>query len=407
MWSHPDGMSARNTVLILGGSHAEIPLITSAQRMGVEVVTTGNRPHDLGHPFADRYVEGDFSNRDHMLKLAMDLNVVGVVAGCNDFAALSAAYVAETLDLPGHDPVEVAERVHLKHQFRTLQSELGLLAPGFVTVSDVNTIATEIADIRYPVLVKPVDLTGGKGISLCHDVHEVLEAMRRALAISRSAHLVVEEFIQGSRHGFTCFVKEGRIQFSFADDEQYFHNPYLVSGTSTPSTLSQGDLDVLGKDVETIVEHLGLVDGLMHAQCVRSDDGPILIEICRRCPGDLYPLFVQHSTGFQYADAVVGFELGQDVSFGSAGTERPVIRHCMMGDRNGVVRDVQLSQGARAHLVDELTWWKPGDQIHDHLRHKLGILFLEFDDVHDMTAMRDSIHDEVEIFVAPVDPSRD
>ena len=82
-------MSFKKKMLLLGGGHAEIPLIQAAQSLGWYVITTGNAREGLGHPYADKNVFADFSDKDAMLELAKSEGVQAVCSGCNDFALLS------------------------------------------------------------------------------------------------------------------------------------------------------------------------------------------------------------------------------------------------------------------------------------------------------------------------------
>ena len=95
-------------MLLLGGSHAEIPMIQAAKKMGYYVITSGNQADGLGHPYGDEYIKKDFSDKDAILQLAKEEQIDAICSGCNDFACLTAAYVAEKLGLPGHDSYETA-----------------------------------------------------------------------------------------------------------------------------------------------------------------------------------------------------------------------------------------------------------------------------------------------------------
>ena len=204
--------------MIVGGSHAEIPLIEAAKRAGFRVATSGNRPQDRGHPYADQYAGADFSDADAITRVAEELGATAIVSGCNDFAALSTAAAAERLGLGGHDPHNVAQRIHHKDRFRELLRELHIPTPAWTTVSSAQLARDWAEAIGCPLIVKPVDLTGGKGISVCASLAEIEAAASAALAISRQPYVVVEQFLSGSRHGFTCFVENGVVGFWFADD---------------------------------------------------------------------------------------------------------------------------------------------------------------------------------------------
>lgn len=395
------------TVLILGGGHSELPLIDAARQEGYRVVTTGNDESGLGHQQADEVRFADYSDVQAMVHLAADLEVSAVVAGCNDFAAISATHVADYLGFPGHDSPATALRIHHKDQFRRLLDELGLPTPRAVALTDASEAPKACLGMGFPVIVKPVDLSGGKGIAVCSTPAEAERAVRSALALSREDHVIVEQFLVGSRHGFSCFVEGGRVTFWFADDERYHANQYLVGGTATPSTLPPSAITSLVDAVEVIWLHLGLVDGLMHVQCILTDDGPIIVELCRRCPGDLYPVFVTLSTEFDFAGSVVRSELGIPLDIPGDSTVRPVARHCLTGDREGRLQSITIDPRLRAAMVEELTWWKPGEVVRNHLVDKFGIVFFAFDDVAEMRRSESSFPSSITVDIeeATVTPS--
>lgn len=376
-------------LLVVGASHAEIPMIDAAHRLGYHVTTTGNQPLGLGRGHADAYVSTDFSDREAITSLADRLGAAAIVSGCNDFAALSTAYAAEQLGLPGHDSYETTVRIHHKDRFRELLVELGIPTPMSRVVRSAADAVEVCNQIGFPVIVKPVDLTGGKGITVCRSSDDLASAIDHGLSLTRQRHLVVEQFMDGTRHGFTCFVIGGRVGFWFADDEQYFHNQFLVSGTTTPTSMPASSIVELTDAVETIARELRLVDGLMHVQCIQTADGARIVELCRRCPGDLYPWFVEFSTGFDYSGTVVRSEAGLPlIDDGPVPEQRCITRQCLMGDREGTLRKVALDDDLRGRLVHEMLWWTEGQPVSNHLVDKFGIVFLGFDDqdtMHEVT----------------------
>ena len=330
-------MQGKERLLLLGGGHAEIPLIQAAQKLGYFVITTGNAREGLGHPYADKNVFADFSDKNAMLELARAEGVSAVCSGCNDFALLSTVYVCEKLGLPGHDSYETSLQIHHKDKYRKLAERLRIPTPRartvrcldeFKSVIGISSVggneAREIGGcaaasfeqknfcpLQFPLIVKPVDLTGGKGIHRVNDAEEALAAYSDAVARTREDHLVVEEFVTGSNHGFSAFLIGGKVAFYFADNEQYYLNKYMVSGANTPSTTGARGLNLLVEYSERIAEHLHLMDGILHIQYIEKDDGtPVIIEICRRPPGDLYIKFVQYATGVNYPKMIIAAECG-------------------------------------------------------------------------------------------------
>ena len=385
----------RNKLLLLGGGHAEIPLIQAAQALGWYVITTGNDRSGLGHPYANKNVFADFSDKEAMLELARAEGVQAVCSGCNDFALLSTAYVCEKLELPGHDSYATSLELHHKDKYRALATRLGIPTPRAITVKAAGTDSarenatdfdTAIAQLTFPIIVKPVDLTGGKGIHRAANIEDARAAYKDACSRTRQDHIVVEEFVQGTNHGFSAMLVKGKVAFAFSDNEQYYLNKYMVSGANTPSTTSAAGLAKLRDYSERIARELHLVDGILHIQYIERADGtPVIIEICRRPPGDLYIKFVKYATGIDYPKFIVMAETGMDISsIADIPTQGFWLRHCIMADQEGIVRDVSFAPEIQKNIVEKFLWYKPGESISDKLLYKAGIVFFKFDTLAEM-----------------------
>lgn len=383
-------MSFKKKMLLLGGSHAEIPLIQAAQALGWYVITTGNNRDGLGHPYADKTVFADFSDKDAMFKLAKSEDVQAVCSGCNDFALLSTVYVCEKLGLPGHDSYTTSLEIHHKDKYRALATRLGIPTPRAITVRNVADFDAAIANLTFPIIVKPVDLTGGKGIHRATNPEEAREAYKDACCRTRQDHIVAEEFVQGTNHGFSAMLVKGKVAFAFADNEQYYINKYLVSGANSPSTSGSETLAKLRDYSERIARELHLVDGILHIQYIEKPDGtPVIIEICRRPPGDLYIKFVKYATSIDYPKFIVMAETGEDISgIADVPTQGYWLRHCIMAGpdiANGsTVRDVTFAPEIQGNIVEKFLWYKPGEKIDDKLLYKAGIVFFKFDSLAEM-----------------------
>ena len=373
--------SSQKRLLILGGGHAEIPLIQAAQALGWYVITTGNDRKGLGHPYADRNVFADFSDKDAMLELARAEGVQAICSGCNDFALLSTVYVCEKLGLPGHDSYATSLEIHHKDKYRALATRLSIPTPRALVIKKGDDFDAAIAQLSFPIIVNPVDLTGGKGIHRAANADEAREAYKDACNRTRQDHIVVEEFVQGTNHGFSAMLVKGKVAFAFADNEQYYINKYMVSGANTPGTSGSETLAKLRDYSERIARELNLVDGILHIQYIEKPDGtPVIIEICRRAPGDLYIKFVKYATGIDYPRFIVMAETGEDISgIEDVPTQGFWLRHCLMPDREGTVREVAFAPEIQNNIVEKFLWYKPGEVVTDKLIYKAGIVFFRFE----------------------------
>ena len=372
-------------LLIAGGGYADIPLIQAAKALGFYVITSGNRPDDLGHQYSDECRLEDFSDKQAMLKLAENLKIDAICAACNDFSALTAAYVAEKLQLPGHDSYEIALVIHHKDKYRQFTRQHGIPSPYAAAFTSVEDALANLDSFKLPVIVKPVDLTGGKGISKITTMETAKAQLQAAFDISRAKRVVVEEFIEGSRHGLSTFIRDGRVVFYFHDNEHYYKNPYMVAAASTPADVHQVVITNLCQMAEKIAGLLQLKTGIFHIQYILHQDEAVIIEICRRAPGDLYIKFVQHATGVDYPSFIVRAAAGM-----SCDDLLPVeplgyfTRHCVMPPQNGTIKNLVIDESVHPNIIDKFMWWQPGTEVNYFLIHKLGIMFLQFDSMTEM-----------------------
>ncbi len=369
----------KKKLLIAGGGYADIPLILAARKLGFHVITSGNRTRDLGHRYSDECRLADFSDPTAMLKLAERLRIDAICACCNDFSALSCAYVAEKLGLPGHDPYETAKIIHHKDRYRAFARANGIPAPAAAGFADIESAHSHMMEAEYPLIVKPVDLTGGKGISVVDNPEGSRTALEIAFAKSRAGRVVVEEFVAGSRHGCSLFIRDGRVVFGFSDNEYYFKNPYLVCAASTPTTAPPRAELRLRAHAEKIVGLLALKTGIFHIQYILREGEPVIIEICRRAPGDLYIRFVEYATGVDYPAWIVRASAGLDCGgLHDAAPNGFYTRHCVMSASGGTVRNIHFDERIQENVIGKFMWWAVGDRIADVMTAKFGIVFLQF-----------------------------
>lgn len=391
-----------NNILITGGSHAEIPLIDAIHELGFNVISTGLNSDGLGHVKADLYIPGDFSDKDFVTRVAKDYQVSGIVSGCNDFAYLSTAYACEKLRLHGHDNIINSKIIHNKKNFRNMLYEINLPVPKYFECRNKNDLDLIRNSFMLPVIVKPVDLTGGKGVRICNSWEEVEKAYDNAIKVTRESYILIEEFIEGENHGFSGLIKNQHVVFSFFDNEEYYINKYLVSGAYAPSDLTDIEKSDIIEQINCIAKKLNLCDGLFHCQCIVTRDRICyLIDPCRRSPGDLYINLVKYATGFDYPMAIVKNELGMDIidELNYSPANRCISRECIMTDKSGIIQSININDEYKNRIIDKMIWAKAGDKIEDYYKYKAGIVFFEYSDKESLKEKMKTIHDNMLIEV--------
>lgn len=381
-------------VLVFGGSHSELPLIHAARRLGFRVTTSGNRPDHPGHQLADNYLPGDFSDPEAMRDVARRSGCDFIVSAANDYAYLSACEVAAAMNFTGFDHPDKAYTLHHKHLFKPLAATLGMPVTRFITIDRGPVDMARIRPLKFPLVVKPVDLTGGKGISVVSDEAELITAIDEARALSKSQALVIEEFFPGTLHSYSTIIHKGKVIFDYADNEFCSPSPYLVSTSTSQADVAPAILADLKAQTEKLAAALGLIDGILHCQFLHQDGDYVILEYTRRCSGDLYSDVVEAVTGVRHAEQFIRQSTGLPLALAKTSpVSEYVARHCVFARCAGVFAGINIHPELLLH-VHSVTEALP----HDHVfnagwKEKAAVVLLRFSDKNTMEAMRPRFHD--------------
>ncbi|MFV1976482.1 MAG: acetyl-CoA carboxylase biotin carboxylase subunit family protein [Candidatus Scalindua sp.] len=391
-------MTKKKRLLILNGSHSEIPLIQAARKSGFHVITSGNAPHLIGHQYADEYCPADYSHKESVLQIAKNLKIDNICSCANDFGAIISSYVAEKMGLPGHDPYDITRLLHHKDSFKKFALKNNLPTPFSVSFVEQSQALKAAETFMFPVIIKPVDLTGGKGVSRANNYAEYHAGIKNAFALSRNKRVVVEDFFHGTQHSFSSFLVKQKVVFSFSDNEYSYKNPYYVSTSAAPAIDIHKYETVLIGAVEKIAKQLNLTDGIFHIQYLANGKVAKIIDITRRCSGDFYPYPVNYATKTDWASWIIRAETGQDcLGFPTLTQTGYCGRHCVMSKRNGTIKDVIISDDVKPYIYNNIFWWKAGDIIDNYLAQKAGIVFLQFNTMGEMLETIKRLPDLIQI----------
>ncbi len=393
-------MQVQKKILILNGDHSDIPLIQAAKKLGFHVITTGNAPHLIGHNYADEYHCADFSDIDEILELSKKLDIDFICSNANDFGAITASYVAEKMGLGGHDSYQTTLILHHKDLFKQFALKYQIPTPHAHSFDNKEKAFAAISNYPFPLIIKPIDLTGGKGISkVCHKT-EYRDGVTKAFEVSREKRIVIEEFVVGTQHSFSTFLLNGKVVFYFSDNEYSYLNPYMVTTSAAPAINVEKVSNTLVNAIEKIAKRLSLQDGIFHIQYLFSNQEAKIIDITRRCSGDLYPYPVNYATHLDWAQWIVRAEAGLDCSdFPTVAQTGYCGRHCIMSPKNGIIKNIHISESIKNNIYDELFWWKEGDIIDNYLVQKLGIVMLYYSSMDEMIEKTNKLNNLIRVEV--------
>lgn len=224
------GMQKR--VLMLGGSYFQVPAIEHAKAQGHYVITCDYLPDNPGDQFADEYYNVSTTDMEAVLALARRLNVDGVVAYSSDPAAPTAAYVAHELGLPAN-PREAVQILTDKALWRDFLRENGFNVVRATGCASLEEARAAFADIGPPVMLKPVDSSGSRGVSKIDDAGGVEKAFAYALEHSRCKRVVVEEYLRAARHAVPGGLQPAAAAFADAAERPGVGRRTVVASRGT------------------------------------------------------------------------------------------------------------------------------------------------------------------------------
>jgi biotin carboxylase len=366
-------------VLILDAGFSAVPLVATLNRQSYRTMCMGCRPFDPGHALAHEAIVEDYSDREAVLDLCRTRKVDCLVPGVTDVSYQTGAYVAEKLGFPGFDPLETMRLLFDKRAFRRYARSHAFPAPGMAETPETATA------LDFPVLVKPVDAYSGLGLEKLENMKGLDEAMQRALRHSKKRAAIVEEFVEGSLHSHSAFIQNGKITQDFFVDEFCTVFPWTVNCSYLSRALPEATQKAVRECLTDLARDLRLADGLLHTQFIYRDHRFWLIEITRRCPGDLYGRLIQEASGLLYFSRYLQAFLGEDFALGEKNaTTRPrhIARHTVSSAAGikGGYGGIRLHAGkAPARLLDLVPLKRIGEPVRPAPHDRVAVAFLEFE----------------------------
>ena len=382
-------MSREPTLLVLGGSRLVLPIIRAAHELGSRVVTCDYLPDNAAHPHADEYRNVSIIDEDAVLKTAEELEASAITSFGTDPGVVSAAVVAEELRLPFQCSAETARILQHKGRFRRLLNEHNFPSPRAIVCSSREDLQQCHSRLTFPVIVKPTDASGSKGVSKVVEPHELPAAFDDALRYSKSRTVIVEEFIEkvGPQLVAEAFTVDGRLTMvAFMD--QLFDvdgpNPYAPVGHVLPSEHSPTVLSRLREDLQRMSDLLGFRTGIYNVEArIAADGTPYILEVSPRGGGNRLAEFISKVTGTDLIKATVQATLGRSIDADWNQDIEGFWVQRMLFDRNGgIFKDMEVTDPPGGAVRDLTVWAAPGDQVEpfDHASFAFGTVWIQFTD---------------------------
>ena len=380
-------MSAKK-LMLLGGLRYLIPVIEAAHKQGYYVITCDYIPDNIAHSYSDEYVNVSIIDKDAVLREAKRLNIDGIMSFAVDPGVVTASYVQSKMGLPSFGPYDSVCILQNKNLFREFLKSNGFNTPWAYSFSSLEDAINNRVNYSYPLIVKPTDSAGSKGVSRVDDESCLMDAFNYAFDNSISKNIIVEEFIekQGCSSDSDCFSINGELKFvSFSaqrfDDKA--PNPYTPSAYSWPSTMTKEQETELRNEIQRLLFLLNMNTTVYNVETRVGVNGkPYIMEVSPRGGGNRLSEMVRIATKVDLITAAVRASVGDDVCDVEQkdynGHYAEVILH---SSKNGRFRGLNISKEISPFVIEEDLWVRNGDKIDSFngANNAIGTLVLKFD----------------------------
>ena len=303
-------------ILIIGAGFLQSFVIRKAKEMGYETLTVDADPNAVGFRYADKYEIINIVDEKACLSYAQKENIDGVLTAATDYGVLTAAYIADQMNLGGLD-YEVAKLIKNKYRVRKClyEAKVDDTEQAF-EVNESTDIAFLCKKLSFPVMVKPCDGSGSRGASRVDDKSQFADACHNAMAASITHRAEVETFIVGREYGAESLIINGKVHVLSIMKKWMTEPPYYAElGHAIPTDLPYEVEERAKCCVERAIKALGINFGSVNMDMLITSEGKIyIIDIGARMGGNMIgSCIIPYGTGIDYMANMIRNAVGDEV----------------------------------------------------------------------------------------------
>ena len=375
--------------MLLGGIRYLLPAIEAAHKHGIHVITVDYLPDNIAHKYSDEYHNVSILDKEAVLKLAQELKIDGILSYAVDPGVVAAAYLAEQMGLPFTCSYEATCILQDKSRFRQFLAEHGFNVPNAKGYNNPDEALKDVDFFNWPVIVKPVDSAGSKGVSRVDDPKDLPQAIAVALDASHNGHFIIEDFLEldGYQSSADCFSVDGKMVYADYSDQLFDKdaaNPYTPALEIWPSTMQQKHQDYLTSELQRLLTLLHCSTGLYNVESRLCKNGkPYIMEVSPRAGGNRIAELQRIGTGIDLIEAEVLKAVGEPIPFEIT---MPKYDGCYVNDivhslQAGIYQGIEYDkQFKKEHVISEAIYPSIGDHVEAFhgANNAIGSIFLKF-----------------------------
>lgn len=386
-------MKEQKRLMLLGGIRYLLPVIKAAHEQGYHVITADYLPDNIAHKFSDEYVNVSIVDKDAVLKAAREKQIDGIMSFGVDPGVVAASYVQNMMGLPSFGPYGSVEILQNKDKFRHFLAENGFNVPKARGFHSMEEALSDLNWYEFPVIVKPTDSAGSKGVTRVNAIEELKPALEQAFRHSIKGNVIVEEFLdkKGCSSDTDSYSEDGKLKFvSFCAQrfDENAANPYTPAAYSWPSTFTKEDEDCLTSEIQRLITLLGMKTCVYNIETRISSNGkPYIMELTPRGGGNRLCEMLRYATGVDMITAITRAVVGDKPILIE---QKPYNGHwaeiILHADKSGVFEGIEIVPDLPAEIVEKDLWVKQGDTVDcfEGANNAIGTLVLRFEEADEL-----------------------
>ncbi len=396
-------------ILLLGGSRYLLPVIKSAHELGLYVITCDYLPDNIAHKYSDEYVNVSIIDKEAVLEIAKKLEIDGIMSFATDPGVVTAAYVAEKLGLPYGGSYESVSILQDKGLFRSFLTEHNFNVPHAKSYKNLEDALRDTDFFTWPVIVKPVDSAGSKGVTRVDEKNELRKAIEYALDFSHCDQFIIEDFIEkkGCSSDTDSFSIDGKLvatTFSSQRFDVQSDNPYAPMAYSWPSTFSREHEDELTSEIQRLLTLLDMQSSIYNIETREGVDGKAYImEVSPRGGGNRLAEMIRYASGVDMIKAAVQAAVGLQIDK----VDQPQYDGCwaeyVLHSRvDGKFKEIWIEPDFAANNVIEVDLWvTQGEEIHSFTaaNFSIGTVVMKFASQEELESKLSSMERYIKVIV--------
>ena len=344
-------------IVIIGANSFQNPLILKVKEMGYETHVFAWQDGSIGERTADYFYPISIVEKDEILEKCREIRPDAVVTIASDLANITVQYVASRLGLPSNSDENILISTN-KYAMRQAFMDNGVASPKFAKVSEETDLAEATAQMTYPVIVKPTDRSGSRGITKVNQFDEIPAAVEAAIENSFEKCAIIEEFIDGEEYSCECVSYGGKHHVLAVTKKYTTGYPHFIeTGHMEPAPISKELRDKVAAEIPKALDALQIQNGASHSEFKITDEGEVrIIEIGSRMGGDCIGSHLVHlSNGYDFVKMVIQTALGEEPTLISEhGPKYAGIRFIFNKEDLKVYEDLQKNQPQLIEYVSEI-----------------------------------------------------